>query len=235
MRRQTRFCILIASFFALSCATPVKKAGKGIDPKLLLANACAPGAKVVSAKGSVKMSAKSREASGQFPAQVDVSAGKLYLEITNLLGGTEATITIDHGHYVIDASKQKTGGVREGNGSWGGIPLRWATELFLGRIPCPSADDQKTARLSTSAEGDLIAEVPRTLGTQAEKFVYRFRETPGGPWPDFLRWEQGEPAVRMMEFKFDEPEDETRSPRHWEARSDQGEVKVRWREREVSH
>src|SRR6185312_11794511 len=150
-QRPSRFLFLVPVVAAVGCAHPVKKVGMGLEPKLLLAKACAPGAALKAVTGSVRMSVKSRDASGQFPASVQAGPEHLYLEITNPLGGTEATIQIDGNRYTIDTTKQKHGGVRGGEGSWGGIPLRWATELFLGRIPCPEGDVTKTAKLSVNA------------------------------------------------------------------------------------
>src|SRR5262249_16209508 len=139
----------------------------------------------------------------------------LVLEVTNLLGATQAVITVQGPHYTITVP-DKAGNTkkREGAGSWGGIPLKWASDLFLGKIPCPSSAALTSARLSVNSDKQLVAEVG-----SAEKFIYGFREWGGKAWPESLHWERGGHAV---DFKFDDPEDRTHSPRKWEAKSAQG-------------
>jgi hypothetical protein len=155
------------------------------------------------------------------------------LEITNLLGSREATIQVNQGAYTIDVPDKQGGGARRtsGLGSWGGIPLRWASELFLGRIPCPSKS--KELRLEVSEAGELIA----VDSTRQERFVYRFRQWAGRAWPESLHWEQMArtgPSMASVDFKFDDPDDKTGTPKKWEAKSSRGEVKLRWRDLEIS-
>jgi hypothetical protein len=186
------------------------------------------------------MKAASKEAKGQFPASVNASApDKVTLEVTNLIGARQALIQVDHGSYTIDVPDKKGGNTRQaqGMGSWGGIPLRWASELFLGRIPCPSQGAKIPLRLQVeSATGDLTAETPADQSGGTERFVYHFREWAGKPWPETLHWEHkgqrdatpGAPKDTTVDFKFDDPEDKTGSPKKWEAKSPRGEVKLRW-------
>lgn len=225
---------LVSMSLAIGCGhAPLKKA---TDPKLLLQLACEPGANIQSVTGSAWLKAHSKEASGQFPAQIEApSPDRLKMEITNLLGGTEAVITVEGGHYsiVVPNHAERT---EKGADSWGGIPLRWANALFLGRIPCPASQGAKLSLGAPSSEADeLIVEVPRTLGRMAEKFIYRFRSVQGQPWPEALHWERagmGGASPLVVDFKFEDPEEKTRSPKKWEAKGSQGEVKVRWRDRQ---
>ena len=119
------------------------------------------------------------------------------------------------------------------------MPLKWGTDLFLGRIPCPLPAELEKARVSLVQDGDLLIE---TSGN--EQYEYHFKTIGGGSWPDSLHYEQkfpiemkvgsrGRPTI-VVDFRFDDPETGTLSPRKWEAKSDQGEVKVRWRDRDVS-
>lgn len=217
---------------ALSACSTVPK-GVDSDPKALLAQACAPGRDVVGTQGSVWLKAQSQEAKGQFPAGVSAQTpGTLRLEITNLVGGTEAVITVEGPRYLIQVPG-KNPRSEKGFGSWGGIPLRWATELFLGRIPCPSAADLEKAALSVDKDGVLTVRTQASIEGEGETYVYRFRSWAGGYWPDSLRWERKGAFAAQVDFKFDDPEDKTASPRKWEAKSPQGEVKVRWRDRDV--
>jgi hypothetical protein len=203
------------------------------DPADLLAQACKPGLDVVSARGSVWLKAKSKEASGQFPANVKASPENLDLEVTNLIGGTEAFIQVRGKKYEIRVpgkSKKEKARVEKGANSWGGIPLRWADALFLGRIPCPNAAQLKDAKLLIEENGQLTIETPATLDFEAERFVYRFRKWAGAPWAESLHWERKGTNPLAVKFGFDQPDDKTGSPLKWEAESAQGEVKIRWKD-----
>jgi hypothetical protein len=196
----------------------------------LFADACRPGQKNQAVKGSIWMKLNSKDAKGQFPASVDAAApDQVTLEVTNLIGGREALIKVRQGKYSVEVP-DRAGGIgrrAEGLGSWGGIPLRWASELFLGRIPCPSAST-KAPKLQVTDSGDLIVQAG------AERFIYHFRQWAGRAWPESLHWEsKGYPAT-SVDFKFDDPEDKTGSPKKWEAKSTRGEVKVRWRDIQIS-
>lgn len=226
MRPSWVVLILLAS----GCAqVPVSR---DVEPSALLREACAPGSEIQKASGSIWMKAASQEASGQFPATVEaVSPDRVRMEITNLLGGTEAIILVQGREYRIEVpgKPEKT---EKGAHTWGGIPLEWATELFLGRIPCPPTGPEK--RLSIGSEpGELVVSVPASLHGAEEAYVYRFRRWAGRPWPESLRWERKSAPPVAVEFKFDDPEEKTRSPRKWEAKSPRGEVKVRWKDREL--
>ncbi len=226
--------VALLSFFAGCAHRPVTK---DADPQSLFQDACGPGRQIESIAGSVWLKAQSKEASGQFPAAIDVRApAHLRMEVTNLIGGTEAVITVKNDRYEVKSPKKS---VREEKGehSWGGIPLRWATELFLGRVPCPPS----TAKGGEWAyqiddQGRLEATLAKaSVRGERERFLYSFRSWEGRPWAEALVWEKtggGEPI--NVEFRFDDPEEKTRSPRKWEAKSPLGEVKVRWRDRAVS-
>lgn len=226
---MTRFLIVLGLASALAGCSHAPS-GQEADPRYLLSHACSPGVKVKSAHGAILLKAHSPDASGQFPAQVVATApDHLLIEVTNLLGGSEATIAVDGGRYRVTIPHGKSS--EEGSDSWGGIPLEWATDLFLGRIPCPPS-------FSTESDlgvvnGELIAKVPASLGRDAEVFRYRFRNWAGSPWPEALHWERKGGLPAQVDFVFEDPEDKTRSPRRWEARSQRGEVKVRWRERSI--
>jgi hypothetical protein len=203
------------------------------DPKLLVAQACEPGAQSQEVRGSIWMKAVSKDASGQFPATVTARApDTLMLEVTNLLGSTQAVISVQGKKYSVTVP-DKSGNQRkkEGAGSWGGIPLNWASDLFLGRIPCPSQEQLTDARLTVNEESQLVIDIERG---EPEKFVFSFRQWAGKAWPEKLHWQRSGKLAATVEFKFDDPEDRTRSPRKWEAKSALGEVKVRWRDREAT-
>lgn len=235
MRILNGFACVAVLVFLSNCATLSSQ--KKSDPAYWLSRACEPGRTVQKVTGSVWLKAQSKEASGQFPASVEALApDSLRMEVTNLVGGTEALITVSRDEFTIETPGKKKAApqTQKGYGSWGGIPLRWANDLFLGKIPCPSATSFGTLRPERIGEDGVKVEVPESLGLAPETFEYHFRVWAGEAWPDSLLWSrQGAMPVRV-EFKFDDPEDITRSPKKWEAKSERGEVKVRWRDRNVS-
>jgi hypothetical protein len=202
-----------------------------IEPKALLAEACSPGHDLREARGVAWMKAKSPDASGQFPASIQAKApSSLKLEVQQPLGGTAAILTIEGRDLQIEIPGKPERGRRERD-SWAGIPLRWATDLFLGKIPCPDAKSLAQASLVIDSDDELIVSVPSDSTGKLARFVYRFDEKKTGHfWPKFLHWESGSAGV---DFEFDDPESETQSPLKWQAKSKQGEVKIRWRDREI--
>ena len=224
-----------ATALAPSCVTkPVApdEATRGRDPKYLLDQACSVGRSVNSAKGSAFMKAKSPDAEGQFPVDVAAEApSKLRLEVQNPIGGTEAIILVEGERYELQVPKKKEAG-EKGTGSWAGIPLRWATDLFLGRVPCPRSEDIHSSKLNE--KGSLVIQTTASVRGAAETFVFTFKKESGEPWPDTLHWEREGAFAVSVDFKFSDPESRTRSPQKWEAKSARGEVKVRWRDRRIS-
>ncbi|MGK5082632.1 hypothetical protein WDW37_04940 [Bdellovibrionota bacterium FG-1] len=237
---QVSFSWLLFGFFLIfeGCSHAPIQEGAKPEPSLrvLLTQACSPGKHVRSAKGSVWLKAHSKEASGQFPAVVDApNAEHLKMEITNLVGGTEAVISVDGRHYKIEVPHHKEKS-EQGEASWGGIPLQWANSLFLGRIPCPDPSAIEDSGLSVGKDGELMIQTSATLDRQAEKFVFRFKKIEGISWPESLHWEKlnlGNTRPVSVDFKFEDPEAKTLSPKKWEAKGAQGEVKVRWRDRQI--
>lgn len=227
-------CSALAACALFSCATssPVKET----NPHQLLAEACAPGATIKGVHGNVYMRASSPETSGQFPATVEATApSTVRMEITNLIGGTEAIISVQQRNYRIEIPG-KPERTERGSQSWGGIPLQWASDLFLGKVPCPAPARAMDLRLSRPQDGELHVEVPPSLDGDTQVFIYRFRLVQGRPWPESLHWERKAASLALqsqVDFRFDDPDPQTRSPLKWEAKSARGEVKVRWKDREL--
>ena len=235
--------VLSGALAAAGCSSAPK--ANPLDPKYLKEQACKPGRDIKKVVGSLWMKIKSTkpdEPNGQFPATVVAEAsGHLRLEVSNLIGSTEASIKIDDETYQVDvpSSKKQKAQSAQGSKSWGGLPLKWGTDLFLGRIPCPAPVEMDKARVSLTQDGGLTIETATD-----ELYEFHFKNVGGASWPESLHYEQkfpvemkvgsrGKPTV-VLDFRFDDQETGTLSPRKWEAKSDQGEVKVRWRDRDVS-
>jgi hypothetical protein len=229
--KQLGFVLLALGLISFSgCATHPEVKVKE-SPEALLGYACRPGMTVESIQGNAMMKANSKDGSGQFPASIKAQApDQLRLEATNLLGSTQAVITVQGRNYQIEVPSPQGMKKREqGKDSWGGIPLRWAPDLFLGRIPCAEAD----AEIKALDNGDLQVLVKGGSFKDPETFTYHFREWEGHPWPESLRWERKGTFATSVDFKFDHPDEKTSSPLKWEAKSPQGEVKVIWKDRVV--
>jgi hypothetical protein len=180
-------------------------------------------------EGTVWIKALSKDVHGQFNASVlAIAPEEMKLEITNFLGGTVALISVREGHYEITKGPSEPLNA-SGYDSWGGIPLRWATDLFLGKIPCPVNSDRLI--LVKEEANQLTIEAPSDpLGAQTFNFKYRKSEE-GLPWPESLQWVRSSEPKAKIEFKFDKPEQGTLSPLQWEASSREGVIKMRWRDR----
>ena len=137
--------------------------------------------------------------------------------------------------YKIEVPNRKDRS-EKGQISWAGIPLQWANALFVGRIPCPETAAMDHASTSVGKKGELIVETGATVGREPEKFIYHFRTFEGVHWAESLHWERkgiADTAPVVVDFRFDDPEAKTHSPKKWEAKGSQGEVKVRWRDRQI--
>jgi hypothetical protein len=214
---RLRLIHALLAISAGSCATTQRKS-LASRPDELLKAACEPGMALRGVEGSIWMKLKSPEAQGQFPALLKVeNENQLRLEVTDLIGGTVAQIQVDGSKYRV---AQPGRPIQEGGDSWGGIPLRWASGLLLGRIPCPKERQQ----VRTLEDGGL------EIRSGDERFVYSFRSFDDAPWPQALVWTRG---ASVVTFRFSDPENGSRSPLSWRAQSDRGEVDVRWRKRAV--
>lgn len=233
--RFTPFSVILglclSGVFLSGCATGRPVPGR-YSAQQLYDFACRPGASIESVQGTVWLKLQSSEMSGQFPANILVnSPDQLELEVTNFLGGTEAVISVTQDQYEITHLHGKSKKQKVGAKTWGGIPLKWATNLFLGRVPCPPLAPH--SQLSVDTAGQLLVLIPEQGKVASQKFTYTFKEIENMPWPDSLHWEQLGIEKVSVDFEFDDFEKDTLSPKKWHAKSPQGSVKVRWRERSL--
>lgn len=223
---------LLLPFLLIACSTPRPQLTG--DPREYIQKACGIGEKISLVEGNIWMKAESSENTGQFPASVRAQApGSLDLEVTNLVGGSEASIEV-RGERIQIRVPGKKPKVFMGQGSWGGVPLQWATTLMLGRFPCPPSEKLASARLSLTESDAVTVEVGSKKGTEdREIFVYRFKMEKGNLWPQSLHWEKTGAKIQSVDFEFEQADEENLSPTKWTARSEKGEVKVRWKKRNV--
>jgi hypothetical protein len=232
MTQRVPFIFLALFALSSSCAHRGTVAPDGSkDPRQLLSEICSVGSEILEVGGTLQMKAKSKESSGQFPATVRavLEPRELDLEITNPLGGTEARVSVRGANYQIEAGSGAKARKQAGTQSWAGIPLNWSVDLFIGRIPCPK---ESNAAVTLDADGRLRVEVPGDLSGQAQIFLYSLEDS-SPAWPKALEWKLTGTLPAAVRFEFSAPEEGSRSPTRWEAISDRGEVKAKWRSREV--
>lgn len=186
------------------------------------------------------MKVSSPQASGRFPAEVVATApGSLQMEVLNLLGGTEAVIQIQGQKMQIktpqkDDKKSRT--IRASD-TWGGLPLAWGADLFLGRVPCPKRLSGIQLEFQSSDPKNLQVTVKR-LGKKIALFEYTLRKWNNAMWTERLVWtrlgREAQKKSHRVQFEFSHPNRETGSALRWSAESSRGHVRVRWRKRSVS-
>jgi hypothetical protein len=228
-----RFIVLCTVFSGVACSTARYTRSPDYSSKDLLRFACSVGEKVRSAQGRIFVKVNSKDDSGQFPAQVRVDdQGMLKLEVSNPLGGPVAWVTVSQGHYEVTDFRAGKPTKESGDKYWSGVPLEWAPSLLLGRVPCPHLED--SLRFEAGKEGELIVTAPKAAQKPEERFVFRFSQWNSSPWPSALQWSQVEVPGSRVDFTFESPEKETGSPEKWDAQSSRGQVKIKWRSREVT-
>jgi len=232
------FLSLVNISLIVSCSTPFPRVGVGYSPQILFERTCQRGgAGVESVQGWVTIKANVPDFFGQFSAAIFASASRqsLQLELTNLLGGTEAYIRIQGDRYqVMRASRLQA----EGRSTWNQIPLHWIRDLFLGKVPCPSLSDTPSASSQTQmtmhqgSDGELILLVSKS-GVVQERFTFYFELYQKQPWPQFLHWEQLKPVPVTLDLKWSSPDEKTGSSKRWEVQSAQGKIQVRWTQQTI--
>jgi hypothetical protein len=194
----------------------------------LISNLCPVQGSVQSVEGRVWMKAKSKEASGQFPAIVQASAQKgLRLEVTQLMGARAALIEIRGQDFKVETPQQ--GSVSKKAKSWGGIPLEWASSLFLNGLPCPDVSAGNGSwKWGFDAQGRLKGS--DSQGT--EVWLYSITQRQSRTFVEKVTRERG--GKVEFELTREDPDPEDGWARRWEIKSGVGEVKVRWRDRKAS-
>ena len=212
-----------------ACSHALPKFGTD-DPVAAVRTACGTDGFSKEVTGSVWIKAKSREASGQFPAEVRAIAApskplELQLEIKQLLGARAALIEIRGHDFKVETPKD--GAVTRKASSWGGIPLEWASQLFLDRFPCPSVSEMGTLRWRWLDSGEL--EGRSSSGQTVWRF--KFRSWNESPWVESVFWQKSE--GKTLDVKRGDPDPQEGWAQRWEASSPSGHVKVRWKNRKT--
>jgi len=188
-----------------------------------LKEVCSIGSQQNRVTGSVWLKARSPDIKGQFPAFVKVTNQQnLQMEVTNLIGSPQANINVNKHQYeiILHGPKKK---IIKGKDNWAGIPLRWATSLFLGRIPCPNLGEEPKVRWHSSSIFSAVQD--------QEEYRYFVRRWAGQAWPEKLIWKSKAKDTPVIEFVFEKPKPKTTIPLKWSISTKNSQVKVRWKRR----
>lgn len=246
---RARFSAFFSSVVCLvgwsSCATTGNL--EGYSSRDLMAAACpsdfwnAAHPKLV--RGSIWAQIESTEINGQFPATVRAHyPGDLGIEVTNLIGAPQAWLKVENGKAQVrlSAENESRYGKRPSRESFGGLPLLLAPRFFAGGVPCPHDEKNAEIRIRKSDQGELVVEerYPRTA--EMTRYVYRFTRYAGKPWVKEVRWETrsksdgAQKDSRIVTLHREEPLDPDGAPKKFTASSEQGTLRVRWKDRSVS-
>lgn len=177
-------------------------------------------------KGEVWAKVESPELSGQFPASVRaVSPAQLYLEVTNLIGSPQAWMKIENGKIDLKLTpeNQKEWGRQSMKSIFAGLPLEYAPDLFLGRMPCPKRKvGDPELKMKVVNEGLEVV-------SGSTRYFYHFTEYIQKPWAESVVIQ----SKMKIEVEFFSPLDPDRAPLRWVASSPRGKIEVRWKDRRV--
>jgi len=211
---------------SLSACSHVREKSEVEEPSQFVKQLCTTSTGAQEVSGSVWMKAKSKEASGQFPARVLARSGnELRLEITQLLGARAALIEIRGNDFRVETPQD--GAVSRKATSWGGIPLEWASRVFMDRLPCPAPSEIAALRWRWVNDREIEGR-PQT-GDQ--KWVFRLGSWNQKPWVKAVLWQKS--SGNALELKREDPDTQEGWATRWEVVSSVGEVKVRWKERKT--
>lgn len=237
LQRALGLVFAFTFWVAGSGCAPTKTLQREYSPEELFTSACGIGKEIPAVSGNASLKVSSTHVKGRFPAMIKASSlGDLALDVMNPFGGTEASIVIEGDHYVVKRPGHKKSET-EGTGSWNGIPLRWISDLFLGKIPCPSGSklsEIPNLKVKQDEAAQLILRIAGQQNQEPQEFRFHFHDRDGKPWPDSLQWIGGRSSSQAIDFTFEDPEKATSIPLKWEAKSKQGSIQVRWRERNTN-
>tara|TARA_Y100000590_G_scaffold281930_2_gene317122 strand:- start:1196 stop:1786 length:591 start_codon:yes stop_codon:yes gene_type:complete len=186
------------------------------------ASICEQKPKNIQIEGSLWMKVDSPDAKGQFPAEIRViRKNDILLEVTNLLGGTEAVVRLKNSVLEITRGT-RVKKLRSKDGVWAGIPVKWAALLMRGEVPCVVGLSEVPGRTDQ-----------RVFSNQNETYIYEFRKWNGKPWVEKVIWIPHQSPKDQMVIIREQPEDKTGDPKIISIESRRGNVKLRWKKRKV--
>ena len=227
MRFPNSIWILFLSAFLSSCSTTPESSRERIssaEARAYLAKNCSKGGdthSLASVRGEILVRSSTREFKGQYPASVMVSEkGTLTLEVTNLIGGTVATLKGDSESLeVVSAIKPQYN--RKNIREYMGLPVRLLIQLLRGDLPCPALASVETdGSIMVIREGSRIWKIEKSDVQSGEVPLRVVIAKDATIEVDLLieRWNQKEAYAEKVRVKTPE-----------------GELKWNWRSRSTGH
>lgn len=225
--------LILLSLFA-SCAGKSVKQSDLPSPENAFGQVCKSPKKYHGLEGSIWIQTRSKGVSGQFPADVVwKNSGPILITITNPLGGKEAVVELKSSEFKVSkyAANGKMKTVQRGKTHWSGIPLRFAESLFTGQYPCPSSLPQQMnwrentlVVLDGADTYEYNAEWTKADSSQNENLVQK------------IVWKTQDKSTDPLTIEFRDPDSEFfGQAKRWTAKSEQGEIHLRWKNREAQN
>ena len=220
-----RKLVLLILFSGLHACTTAPKTETFSETELKqhLLKACEAGKDYTRVKGSLWAKIKSKKDELQFPATIKVENHQMVMEVTNLVGGREALIKIDGELFEVLSDSRPTLN-QKGKGSWNQIPVNWAFKAFLGQPPC--VDELAAAKINKERSKDGVIAV--SLG--GEVWLYEL-ESNGGSEHIVRLTRESQDRIKKLEIFFERFDAANGTPLSFRAVSDEGELKIRWKDR----
>lgn len=209
-----------------ACSTAVKT--ESLNESELrdhLKQACAVGKEFHSVRGSLWAKIKSKNEELQFPATIKIADKRLILEVTNLVGRQEAVIRID-GELFEVLSDSRPALNQKGKGLWNQIPVSWAFKAFLGQPPCVPELESAPINRERSTHGAIA------LNFGSEVWIYEL-ESKGTSERITKLTRESKDKVKKLEIEFERFDVSNGTPLAFRASSEEGELRVRWKERKM--
>lgn len=219
------FLVAIWCFALAGCATFPPQAERSLSAKEMIERLCSARNDIQSSTGSLWIQARTPEASGQFPASVKAArSGDVDLEIVDLIGGKVATLTVRGESFDLKHAQDPSRSF-SGNGEWNAIPVRWLNQVFLGRVPCPTSAEIRRAEFLQIDSEHVEARLPKN-----DRVIYRYAMSGAILWVKEIDWLIH--GQRVL-FTFDDVEFGSGAPLKWTVKSSLGEIKARWKQRDL--
>lgn len=197
----------------------------GRSPHQLIEELCSARSDVKSSLGQLWIQARTPDASGQFPASVKATrAGDVDLEIVDLIGGKVATLNVRGESFRLKHAQDPSRSF-SGSGEWNAIPVRWLNRVFLGQLPCPAESELQKAVIRSLDSDEIEVRM-----SKKDRVIYRYAFSGAILWAKEVDWLiHGERVF----FTFDDVEFGSGAPLKWSVKSALGEIKARWKQRDL--
>lgn len=214
--------------FTSGCATvrPQSELEGPDAARAMVERFCSARSDVKTSVGNLWIQARTPDASGQFPASVKATrSGDVELEIVDLIGSKIATLIVRGESFELK-HVQNSARSFSGSGEWNAIPVRWLNQVFLGRTPCPDASEIRKGEFRLIESGVVEGKFGKH-----DRVIYRYDQSGAVQWVTEAEWWL---HGQRVQFTFDDIEFGSGAPMKWSVKSSLGEIKARWKQRDLT-